>query len=292
MSLSQIDIVNRALTKIGSKRITSLSDQTEEATVAASLFDIVRDSELMAHSWTFAKRRILLAPEDTKPVWGWDLQYLLPSFCLRLLEVMGWPASLGANLIMNENRPFVQEHNRILTNKQYLVASGCVKEVVPPDPNEPDPNEPAPAMARMARSISTEIGLAQNTVPGVSISPKVEGMVNAVPTDIGDSVYQASFGINSECGCQKIEKGYALPILYIHREEVTAHWHPLFAEVMACKLAIEMCERLSGDTSKRQLAWQEYDRTLKTAKLINALGMPPKVLQDGTWMMAHMRGVM
>lgn len=300
MSLSAIEIVNRALTKIGSKRISSLDDPIEEAAVAKTMFDIVRDAELMSHSWTFAKRRMLLAAEDVKPVWGWELQYLLPSFCLRLLEVAGWPASSNSNLTMSENRPFVQEHNRILTNRQYLMDVGCLCDVtdpeLPPADDGPDrPPDPGslPFSAVQFRGINTAIALASQKIPAVSVDPTSTGLVDTVPFDSGDSIYQASFGINSTgCGCMRVKQALALPILYIHKEEVTAHWHPLFTEAFACKLAIELCERLSGDTSKRELAWREYDRAIATARQINALGMPPKVLQDGTWMVAHMRGVM
>jgi len=231
MAFSKIDIINRALTKIGQNRIASLDDDDERAVVAASIFDMVRDAELMAHSWSFAKRRTLLTPETTRPAWGWQYQFLIPPFCLRILEAGPWPHAAMGSPIISENRPFVIENNRILTNRTFKLDGGYYTKIIGGGDEE------------------------------------------------------------TEFVQEKIPDGPALPILFIYQEKMTANYHPLFVEALCCKLAVEMCERITGDGSKREMAWKEYEQAVKTARLINALGLPPKAIQDGPLMLAHARGV-
>lgn len=109
--------VNRALSKLGDMRISSLDDEVKAAAVAASMFEIVRDSEISAHSWNFAKARVRLPAEAEKPAFGWARQYLLPADCLRVLEAGPWPAPVFEGLIGGDTRSFVLEGGRILTNE-------------------------------------------------------------------------------------------------------------------------------------------------------------------------------
>lgn len=114
---SDVDLVNRALTKIGAQRITSLSDDIEAARTAASLFDIVRDAELRARNWNFAMARASLAALLTTPAWGFDLEYQLPSDCLRVVQVDEY---LHGNSLTNyrevSEAAYQIEGRKILTN--------------------------------------------------------------------------------------------------------------------------------------------------------------------------------
>lgn len=198
-----IEIVNWALAKIGAAGITSLDDSGEAAKVAAAVYDSVRDTEIAAHAWNFAKTRAMLPAETETPTFGWQHQYLLPADCLRLLQAGPWPMPVMAQLILNDQRDFVVENNRILTNR-----------------------------------------------------------------------------------------GPALPVLYLKRETDPTVYPPPFCDALACRLAVEMCERLTASNSNRELAWREYDQAVRQARRVNAIGLPPQIIQDGTWMLAHERGVM
>jgi hypothetical protein len=93
---SQIDIANRALTKMGAARIISLSDDVKAARSVASMWDIVRDAELRARNWSFAIKREALAASSTAPAYGYNYQFPVPSDFLRLVSVGEYypPASL------------------------------------------------------------------------------------------------------------------------------------------------------------------------------------------------------
>lgn len=78
-----------------------------------------------------------------------------------------------------------------------------------------------------------------------------------------------------------------LPIRYIRRVEDPARYPAVFIESLACKLAIEICERLAGGSSRREMLWKEYDEAQKTARRVNAIQRAPEYLQDGAWMVSR-----
>jgi hypothetical protein len=90
---SQISIVNRALIKLGSSRITSIDDDDKTARLAKELWDTTRDLELSAHPWTFAKARAALPALAAVPAFGWGKAFQLPTNFLRMIEV-------GENYVM------------------------------------------------------------------------------------------------------------------------------------------------------------------------------------------------
>lgn len=84
---SVVDVVNRALDKLGYGAITSLSDGTKAANLADRTWPIVRDQMLRDNPWNFAVKRTTTAPLSEAPSWGFSYQHELPSDLLRLLEV-------------------------------------------------------------------------------------------------------------------------------------------------------------------------------------------------------------
>ena len=82
-----VDIVNAAFLKLGSRPILSFSDDTPEGRLASRRFETVRDDFLRAHPWNFAMKRTSLASSATAPVWGFTYAYPVPKDYLRLHEV-------------------------------------------------------------------------------------------------------------------------------------------------------------------------------------------------------------
>ncbi len=200
---STVDIVNRALSKLGEARLSSLDDSSRAAALAASLYASVRDCEISAHAWNFAKERQKIPCETERPAFGWSYQYLLPADCLRVLSAGPWPQPLADDYICGERRSFVLEARSLLTNY-----------------------------------------------------------------------------------------GPSLNLLYLSRVSDCSLYPPSFVEALAARLAVEMAESLSGSNSKRELAWQEYERAVAEARRVNAIGLPPLALQDDSWLAAHAAGVL
>lgn len=86
--MTETEICNWALSKIGAKRITSMSDGSVNARACSDLFSHVRRSELEAHTWNFAIRRGELPADATAPSSEFEYQYSLPAGFLRLIGPM------------------------------------------------------------------------------------------------------------------------------------------------------------------------------------------------------------
>lgn len=86
MAISDVDVCNRALQKLGAKRITSLTENSPNARDCNAAYEILRDAELRKHPWSFARKRASLAADGTDPAFGYDKRYALPTDFLRLTE--------------------------------------------------------------------------------------------------------------------------------------------------------------------------------------------------------------
>lgn len=82
--ITNLQIANKALTKLGLREIASFDSQEESARVVKSLFGSVRDFELSIYQWAFAIKRAELPALADSPVFGYDYQYVLPVDFLRL----------------------------------------------------------------------------------------------------------------------------------------------------------------------------------------------------------------
>lgn len=198
-----VKIVNRALSKLGDTPVTSLKDDAKTAQLADGMYELIRDGEIAAHSWNFAKSRDVLSTEMGAPAFGWKFQYQLPADCLRALEAGHWPQAVMSDYIGGETRTFVEEGGRILTNY-----------------------------------------------------------------------------------------GPTLNLIYLRREADPAFYPAAFIEVLACRLAVELCETVTGSNSKKEMAWREYQEMVKLAKRLNAIGRPPQAVADGSWVTGRLMGHM
>lgn len=87
MALSQTEIVNLALTRLGQDRVISIGDDVEAARVMRSLWDFTRDAVLASYPWKFAIKRTSLPALADAPAYGWARQFTVPEECLRLVQV-------------------------------------------------------------------------------------------------------------------------------------------------------------------------------------------------------------
>lgn len=82
-----VQICNRALQRLGAKRITSLTQDTPNARSCNFAYAPVRDAELRAHSWSSAVKRAQLAEDSSTPLFGKKARFALPSDFIRLLPL-------------------------------------------------------------------------------------------------------------------------------------------------------------------------------------------------------------
>lgn len=87
MAVTDIDICARALILIGAQPITSFSDGSTEAVVAANLYEDTIADLLTRHRWRFASGQQQLSRRTDKPDAKWSAAYQLPAECLVLHDV-------------------------------------------------------------------------------------------------------------------------------------------------------------------------------------------------------------
>ena len=79
-----------------------------------------------------------------------------------------------------------------------------------------------------------------------------------------------------------------LSLVYLARVEDPALYPPLFVEALVARLAVKMCERITGAAGKREMAWREYEQAIKLAKRTDYIQLPPQRPADGEWMAARL----
>lgn len=122
-SRSEIDIINRALIKIGDQRITSRTDNNNRARIMDGLYEDIRDEMLRECPWNFATERDTLAADPTAPVYGWATAFAVPADLLYMVST--------------ENKTAYRlEGNQILSNQENSLKITYVKRVI--DPTEFD----------------------------------------------------------------------------------------------------------------------------------------------------------
>lgn len=120
-----VEICNRALGKLGAKRITSLTQDSANARSCNAAYTFVRDAFLEDHQWSFAIKRAELAAESPAPTFGRANAFVLPSDFIRLADP--YQEDVDAE------RDWVIEDGRIVTNDSSPIRIRYVSRVT--DPN-------------------------------------------------------------------------------------------------------------------------------------------------------------
>lgn len=144
---SVTEICNRALQKLGAKRITSIDENSNSARACLACYEVLRDSELMKHRWGFATKRASLAADAVAPAWGRTASYPVPSDFLKLIAP--YPE-------MDSNaRDWVIENRKILTNDSSPIYIRYIGQIT--DANQMDVNFREALSAKMAFEMCEEL---------------------------------------------------------------------------------------------------------------------------------------
>lgn len=130
---SAIEIANRALTKLGERRILAFTDDTKQARDVNSMFAVVRDAELRSSRWRFALARAQLPALSTAPAFGYERQFQLPNDCLKVLEVGFYSPGVDlSDYVQTDNSDYAVEGSVILSNLEAPLNLRYVKQVTDP----------------------------------------------------------------------------------------------------------------------------------------------------------------
>jgi hypothetical protein len=124
---SEVGICNMALQKIGAEsRIASLTEDSRNARECNTCYAEMRDAELEAHRWNFAKKRVVLTADTDSPAFGEENQFTLPTDCLRVLLPHGvnldWEIE-GGKIITRDSGPLDVAYIRRVTDPNQMPAT-------------------------------------------------------------------------------------------------------------------------------------------------------------------------
>lgn len=154
--MSDIQIANRALTKLGASRITSLTDDVKQARAINSCFADLRDDELRANRWSFSMKRTTLPALSTAPTFGYANQYQVPADFLKIDMVDDrFPSPVMDNYIDSEVLDWVLEGEKILTDLSAPLKLRYVAQIT--DTGMFDPNFREALACRIAAEIAEDL---------------------------------------------------------------------------------------------------------------------------------------
>lgn len=85
--MQKIEIINRALTKLGANNISSLTEKSVECEVANRTYDESLISILSELDWNFALKEAVLAPANKTSKWRKGNYFSLPADVINITEV-------------------------------------------------------------------------------------------------------------------------------------------------------------------------------------------------------------
>lgn len=94
IAMSLLDILNRALDKLGQKPLVNTAEPGPNAARVRRMWPACRDAVLREHPWKCATKRVQLNELKEKPLFGFSHRYQLPSDFLRLVAVEPQGASV------------------------------------------------------------------------------------------------------------------------------------------------------------------------------------------------------
>lgn len=111
---TQLDVANMALALLGQEPMLSYDKDSRNGRTVRLFFESARVGVLEDNHWSFATKRVILAPEATTPAFGWTNQFLLPGDFLKEQFVLN---------NASENISYRIESGKLLANSSapYLI---------------------------------------------------------------------------------------------------------------------------------------------------------------------------
>lgn len=123
MAATSVNIVNLALHTLGIARITSLSDNVEQARVMNDIYEHIRDEMMEIHPWNFSiVYSSTLSENDDAPNFDYDYSYALPADCLKVIELEDAEDEfkiVGGNLYTDTEDPKIKYISLVTTTGSF-----------------------------------------------------------------------------------------------------------------------------------------------------------------------------
>jgi len=81
--------------------------------------------------------------------------------------------------------------------------------------------------------------------------------------------------------------GQEINVRYVQKVTTVGDYPAAFAKVLSAALAVELCERITQNDGKIQVAAARYEQAIKDAYLTDAIEMPPQQQPEDEWILAR-----
>lgn len=275
MAVTETQICNRALQRIGAERIVDMdSDTSKRATACKDAYDFIRDEVLQAFPWKNTTSRAQLVRATVTAATKADP-----------IEITTFKDHQFRN---GEQVTFVDVEGMVeLNGNKYLVSNVATKTF---DLQDLDGND----IDGTTASYTAYSGAGDGTDAGRTyLKPDFE-YDQAMPTPADClrvlGIYDSLDPWIQEDGRLFSDEGTTLRIRYTRQEIDPDRYSPLHISAFAARLATELCETLTQSNTKRQLQWQEYQGILAIARKAEGQEQSPQNLEEDDWVRSRFTG--
>ncbi len=119
---TKTQIVNLALTRLGTERIADITDNNKRAKLMSDIYDMLRRKLIRHARWNFALKRAQLAKLASTPAFGFEFEYQLPADYIEIWDV-GDSSGVFRNLhpgcegFLRLGQDYVIEDGKLLTDE-------------------------------------------------------------------------------------------------------------------------------------------------------------------------------
>lgn len=264
---TDVDIANRALSRLGMPRITALADATESGYAVNSAWPLVRDEVFRAHPWNCLVTRKTIA-EVTVAIASTDNLNPLKINATAHGFVAGQRIYIDGVATMTQiNGRFFRVSDTSLNVNDFRLESEELEDV-----------------------------------DGTSYADGTGGTAKAVP----DWDYDNRYALPSDClrvlevqdleqNSWVVENGFLLcdeadtiHLRYIKQETDESKYDPLLVSALAARLSVELMEELPElGASKRNLFEQQYRDILQMARASDGQEGSSKTFRESSWVLAR-----
>lgn len=283
--MEKIDIINKALIKLGCETATAVTDDTKDMRLINQVYDGIKKEELQKHNWIFAKKRatiyceaIKMSAENLAEAAASDDDITL-TVADNVITVTAAEAGASGNDIT------LASTNKKITVSGATLTGGDVQS-----------------------KASGKITFASNITAGDIITINSMEYVAGTDFEIGTSEDTNEFELPQDCLLLLEVCGYG-PVatapyqygaykpydvagryIYADKEKITVEYTAdidtnkldvNFVNVFACAIAAELCEAITQSDSKTKIMYEKYALAVRDAKRINAIQMPNASISAG-----------
>jgi hypothetical protein len=180
---SETSISNRALQLLGAKRITALTENSNNGRSCNACYEPLRDALLEKYRWTFSIKRAVLAADSTTPDWGRNNAFTLPSDYIKRADPYNEDIYPGQDWEIEGNKIYSNEAGPL-----YLRYVARVTDVSTYSPLfcEALAHEMAMAMCEEITQSNTKKGTVEAALKKVMAEARISNSLEKMPMESPD----------------------------------------------------------------------------------------------------------